>query len=79
MRFALAIIAVISVVNVANANVATVGSSHLKLSTASKALGKVAEFADKSVVITAAKKTVVAAPKPAYGETLKLVGLFALW
>ncbi len=79
MRFALAIVALTSVVAVANANVATVGSSHLKLSTATKAVSKVAEISNKNVVITAAKKAVVAAPKPVLGDTLKLVGLFTLW
>ena len=81
MRCTLAIIALTTLVAV-NANVAAVGSSHLKLSSSSKAIGKVAEFADKNaVVITAAKKTAVAPlpPKPAYQDTLKMVGLFALW
>ena len=77
MRF-FAILALTSLVAVTNANVASVGS-HLKLSTTT--LSKIAERVDKNaVVITAAKKVVAPLPiKPAYQDTLKMVGLFALW
>ena len=64
----------------ATASIATVGSTHgVKLSS-KKVVKRVADLTSISsdVVITAAKK-VVAPPPPPKQDTLKLVGLFALW
>ena len=68
------------IVVVASANVAApVGSALTKVSSA-KMVTKVADLSERKVVtVTAAKKAVPVPATPNYTETLKMVGLFALW